>query len=137
MKKIFIMASLFTLFAWGMAACGKSGGGGGGGTTEAKLAANLTPAVGSVQAPALGPDFNVQVSITSTLPTNGVKVEVTAKPEAGGAAFYSTQNNVTTAASNYTITGTPINVASIVEVKLTSLTQASNTWTGSYRYSRK
>jgi hypothetical protein len=137
MKKWFLLSSLGALFLLGVIACGKDNGGGGGGSTEDKLVASLTPAVGSVQPPALGPDFSVQVAISSKMPASGVKVEVSAKPEAGGTAFFSTQGNTSAATNNYTITGTPINVASIVEVKITSLTQSTNTWTGSYRYSRK
>lgn len=136
MKKWFLHTSICILFGLGMAACGKDNGGGGG-SSEDKLVATLTPAVGSVQPPALGPDFPVQVTINSKMPTSGVKIEVSSKPEAGGVAFFNTQNNTSAATNNYTITGTPINVASIVEVKITSLSQSSNTWTGSYRYSRK
>ena len=62
--------------------CKKSGGGGGGGggTTEANLAVTTTPANGSLQTPSLGP-FDLSVTITSAMPSGGVKIEVTAKRE--------------------------------------------------------
>lgn len=126
--------------------CKKGGGGsGGGGTTpppptptEADLVVSLNPASGSVQAPALGP-FSVTVSITSTMPANGVKIEISAKKDDGsGAAPYFTVNENTTATTKtYNITNTPVNVQCLVEVKVTSLTKATNVWTGSYRYSSK
>jgi hypothetical protein len=126
-------------------ACKK--GGGGGGTpdpppppppTEADLVVTLNPANGSVQAPALGP-FNLTVTVTSTMPTNGVKIEVSAKKDdgSGSAAYYSTSVNSTTSINNFTITNTPPGVQCLVDVKVTSLTKPTNIWTGSYRYSSK
>lgn len=115
------------------------GGGGGGGTTEANLAVTLNPPNGSVQAAANGPNFDLTVTITSTMPPSGVKVEITAKKDDGTnpAPFFTNTNNTTTAINNYSITGTPATTACIVDVKVTSLTKPTNIWTGQYRYSRK
>lgn len=68
------------LLSSGCKKSGGGGGGGGGGTTEADLAVTTNPANGSVQTPSLGP-FDLSVTITSAMPSGGVKIEVTAKRE--------------------------------------------------------
>ena len=104
---------------------------------EANLAVTTDPANGSVQLPALGP-YNLKVSITSTMPSNGVKIEITAKKDDGtNTIFFSTSANKTTAVNDFTITATPAATQCLVEIKVTSLTKATNTWSGSYRYSSK
>lgn len=121
--------------------------GGGGGNSpdpppppaEVNLAVTLNPADGSVQPPALGPTFPLSVTITSTMPPSGVKIDVSAKKDdgTGAAPFYSTSVNSTSATNNFSITGTPANVLILVEVKVTSLTKPTNIWAGSYRYTSK
>jgi hypothetical protein len=116
----------------------KKGGGGGGGSNEANLAVTLNPPVGSNQAASNGP-FNLTVTITSTMPPNGVKIEITAKKDDGTnpPAFFTSTNNSTNSVNNYTITNTPATSLCVVDVKVTSLTKSTNVWTGQYRYSRK
>ena len=118
--------------------CNKGGGGGGTPTSsEPNLAVTIDPANGSVQLPALGP-YNTKVSITSTTPPNGVKIDITAKKDDGtNTVFFTNSVNKTTAVNDFTITGTPTATQCLVEVKVTSLTKASNVWNGSYRYSSK
>jgi len=128
----------FSLVLCIISACGK---GGGGGTpappAEANLAVTTDPAAGSVQIPALGP-YNLKVSITSTMPPNGVKIDITAKKDDGSnTQFFNSSVNKTTAINDFTITGTPAASQCLVEIKVTSLTKPSNTWSGSYRYSSK
>jgi len=114
----------------------------GGGNTppppaETNLAVTTDPPTGSVQSPALGP-YNLKISITSTMPSNGVKIEIAAKKDDGtNTVFFTTSINKTTAVNDFTITGTPAATQCLVEVKVTSLTKATNTWSGSYRYSSK
>jgi hypothetical protein len=137
MKKFaaILLAGLFVI-----AACSKGGGGGGGGgnSNEANLVVDIDPANGTVQAPSLGP-FNLKVSVTSTMPPSGVKIEVSAKKDdgSGAPAFFSTSTNTSTSVNNFSITSTPSGVQCLVEVKVTSLTKSTNQWSGSYRYSRK
>ncbi len=119
-------------------ACSK---GGGGGTppppSEPNLVVVTDPAAGSVQPPALGP-YTLKVSVTSTMPANGVKIDITAKKDDGtNTVFFTTSANKTTAVNDFTITGTPVATQCLVEVKVTSLSKPSNTWSGSYRYSSK
>jgi hypothetical protein len=119
--------------------CKKSSGGGGsgGGTNEANLAVTTTPPNGSVQLPSIGP-FDLAVTVTSTMPPGGVKIEVTAKREDNGTQFYNqTIANTSSATSNFSITNTPLNLTCIVDIKVTSNSKPTNTWTGQYRYSRK
>lgn len=137
MKKQFLVIALFALAAIFTPSCKKSGGGGGG-TAEANLVVETTPAAGSNLAPAPGPDFPLKVEIKSTMPPSGVKIEITAKKEGSpDPAFFTTSPNSTTAVNNFTITNTPKNVTCLVEVKVTSLSKPSNTWSGSYRYAAK
>jgi hypothetical protein len=125
-----------------LTACGKKGGGGGNPNpppvNEATLAVTLDPAVGSVQLPALGP-YNLKVTVTSAMPANGVKIEVTAKKDDGTnpAPFFSSTVNATAAVTNFTITGTPLATQCLVQVQVTSLTKPSNIFSGSYRYASK
>ena len=108
----------------------------GGGSSEADLAVQTNPPVGSFQAPGIEP-FNLTVTITSTMPSAGVKIDVSAKREDNGSVFYTESRNSTSASNNFTITNTPVGVQCIVEIKVTSLSKSSNQWTGSYHYSRK
>lgn len=138
MKKLLLMTLTFGILLT-LLACKKGGGGGGGSNSnEANLTVDLDPANGTVQAPSLGP-FNLKVSITSAMPPNGVKIEVSAKKDdgSGSAAFFTNSGNSTSAVNNYSITSTPATVQCLVEVKVTSLTKSTNTWSGSYRYSKK
>jgi hypothetical protein len=116
-------------------ACKKSSGGG---TAEASLVVEITPAAGTTEAPAPGPDFPLKVEVKSTMPPSGVKIEVTAKKDGSAdPAFFTSSKNSSASQNNYTITGTPATVICIVSVTVTSLSKASNVWTGSYRYSKK
>lgn len=131
-----LTATLFASFI--LAGCGGSGGDNPPPPTEANLAVTLDPPNGSVQAPSLGP-FTLKVNITSAMPANGVKIEISAKKDdgSGSTPFYTNTANTSGAVNNYTITGTPLNTQCLVEVKVTSLTKATNTWSGSYRYASK
>ena len=101
------------------------------------IVATTSPAVNSVEAPAPGPNFPLRVTITSTIPSGGVDIKVVARPETSTTAFFTETKSVTTSVTDFTITGTPINVPSIVEITVTAKTCSTNKWTGSYRYSRK
>jgi hypothetical protein len=107
-------------------------------TSEANLVVQTNPANGSFQLPSIEP-FNLTVTITSTMPPGGVKIDVSAKKDdgSGSAPFFTTSINSTSSVNNFTITSTPIGVQCLVEIKVTSLSKSSNQWTGSYHYSRK
>jgi hypothetical protein len=104
--------------------------------SEANLVVQTNPANGSFQLPSIEP-FNLTVTITSTMPPSGVKIDVSAKREDNSSTFYTESRNTTSASNNFTITNTPIGVQCIVEIKVTSLSKSSNQWSGSYHYSRK
>ena len=101
------------------------------------ITATTTPAVNSVEAPAPGPDFSLHVAITSTVPSAGVDVQVKARPENSTTPFFTQTKSSFISGIDFTITGTPINIPSIVEITITSKSCSSIKWTGSYRYSRK
>ena len=112
---------------------------GGGGSNEPALIVVLNPAAGSVQPPIPQTDFALTVTVTSTMPSQGVTIDVSAKKDDGSAdpAFFTTSTSTSSATSNFTITNTPTSVVCLTTVTVTSKTTPSNKWTGSYRYSRK
>jgi hypothetical protein len=136
--KITIRFTIFLFLALSIiSACGKGGGSTPPPAQEANLTVTTDPANGSAQLPALGP-YNLKVTITSTMPANGVKIDIKAKKDDGSnTEFFATSVNKTTAVNDFTITGTPAATQCLVEVKVTSLTKATNVWNGSYRYSSK
>lgn len=134
MKKLAFI-SLIALLAIFSPACGKKGGGDGP-CTETGLAFVSNPPAGSFQTPSAGPNFPLTVNV-SNMPAAGVTITITARPEASGAPFFTETRTSSQAANSFTITNTPVNVASLVEIKLVSKSCETNTASGSYRYSRK
>ncbi len=134
MKKPLVIIS-FVLGLFLLSECKKSSNKS---TSEVNLVVETNPSNGSFQLPSIEP-FNLIVTVTSTLPPNGVKIEISSKKDdgSGSAAFFSTSVNSTSAVNNFTITNTPVGVQCLVDIKVTSLTKSSNQWTGSYHYSRK
>lgn len=130
-KSLVLTSFLFSLFLAG--GCKKSSS-----SSEANLAVQTNPSSGSFLLPSIEP-FNLTVTITSAMPSSGVKIEVTAKKDdgSGSTPFYSTSVNTSSSVNNFNITNTPVGVQILVEIKVTSLSKSSNTWTGSYHYSRK
>ena len=136
MKRV---ALFFSLVLCAGIFCGcKKGGGGGSSSNEANLVVEIDPANGTVQTPSLGP-FNLKVTITSVMPSGGVKIEISAKKDdgSGTAPFFTSTSNTSTNVSNFNIVNTTTSVQCLVEIKVTSLSKSSNQWPGSYRYSRK
>lgn len=138
MKKITVVLLIAAIALVSVTACSKGGDSGGGGTTEANLVVETTPANGSTEAPAVGPDFPLKVEVKSTMPASGVKIDISAKKDGStDPAFFTKSQNSTTAQTNFTITSTPATVTCIVTITVTSISKPSNVWTGSYRYSKK
>lgn len=106
---------------------------------EANLQVTLSPPAGSVQPAAPQVTFPLVVTITSAMPPQGVQIDVSAKKDDGSPdpPFFTASVTTSSAVSNFDITNTPLNVVCQVTVTVTSKSKASNTWTGSYRYSRK
>ncbi len=122
--------------------CSKGGGGGSTPVTpaEADLAITLNPVTGSNLAPAaLTSGLPLVVTITSTIPSGGVKIDVTAKLETGSTNFFTGGTASTSIlVNNYTITSIPTGGAACVcNVTVTSLSKSSNVWTGSFRFANK
>jgi hypothetical protein len=141
MKNKLLRVLVVPVIIFGIASCsskgGGGGGGGGGGTTEANLVITLNPPAGSTQPAAPQADFPLTVSITSTMPPQGVTIDVKAAPDGTTNNFFTASPSSTSANNNFTITGTPVNVVCVVNVTVTSKSKPTNTWSGSYRYSRK
>lgn len=122
--------------------CSKGSGGSGGNPPpdppEANLVVTTDPPNGAMVAPALGP-YAVKVTITSAMPPQGVKIETKVRKDdgSGAPAFFNNSINSSNAVNNISFTGVPANTVCLVEVKVTSLSKASNTWSGSYRFSSK
>jgi len=139
MKRILSYSVVLLVIMFGVINCSDKGGGGGGGgsTSEANLVVTTNPPAGSVQPAAPQTDFPLTVSITSAMPPQGVTIDVKAAPDGSATNFFTEIRSSTTPNNNFTITGTPVGVVSVVTVTVTSKTKATNTVTLSYRYSRK
>jgi hypothetical protein len=139
MKKALLQLFIVPAIIVGIGSCSDKGGGGGGGggTTEANLAVTLNPPAGSTQPAAPQTDFPLTVTITSAMPPQGVTIDVKVAPDGSATNFFTETKSATTPATAFTITGTPTGVVCVTTVTVTSKTKATNTWTGSYRYTRK
>ena len=139
MKKVLLQLFIVSAIILGIGSCSDKGGGGGGGggTTEANLAVTLNPPAGSTQPAAPQTDFPLTVTITSTMPPQGVTIDVKAAPDGSSANFFTESKSATAPTTAFTITSTPTGVVCVTTVTVTSKTKATNTWTGSYRYTRK
>jgi hypothetical protein len=131
----------FIVLAASSSSCGKSGGDTPTPTpAEADLVVTTTPTVGSNQVPAaLGSGLPVTVTIGSTMPTGGVKIDVTANLETATTTFFSTSvAKSITASNNFTVTNIPTgSQACVCNVTVTSLSKSTNVWTGSFRFANK
>lgn len=107
--------------------------------SEANLVVTLTPPVNSTQPAAPQVDFPLTVAISSAMPPQGVTITISAVRDdgSGTAAFFTNTTNSSNASNLFSITGTPVNIVCLTTVTVTSRTKATNTWTGTYRYSRK
>lgn len=136
MKRLIITFIAAASLLISMPNCGK--GGGSGGCNESAMTVVTTPANGSVEPPAPGPDFPVQVSITANKPSAGVIIEIKAHPEGSSTNFYTSGAVSSTSTNNsFTITGTPATVTCVVDITVTSKSCGTNKWTGSFKYSKK
>ena len=127
----FLICAAFT-------ACGKGGGGGNNSTPEATLTVTTNPANGSTQAAAPGPTFTLAVTVTSTMPPQGVTIAISAAIDGqSGTPFFTKSTSTSQAINNFTITSTPSQQTCLVTITVTSNDKSSNVWTGSYRYSMK
>jgi len=104
---------------------------------EASLVITTTPANGTTEPPAPGPNFPLTVTISSAIPSSGVTIEVKARPDGVATTFFTQTVSSTVKDNNFTITGTPPTVTCIVEITVTSKGCNTNKTTASYRYSKK
>ncbi|MFD2526221.1 hypothetical protein ACFSQD_10420 [Flavihumibacter stibioxidans] len=117
-----------------------SGSGGGDPVpAEENLVITTSPAInGQQESVAPGPNFPLTVTVTSKMPPQGVKIEVSARPDGSGTtAFFTDTKTTSGATTSFTITNTPQLTVSRVTVTVTSVSKATNTKTGFYLYSRK
>jgi len=118
--------------------CSKGGDDGGGGCSEPVMTVTTLPANGTVEPPAPGPDFPLQVNITTNKPAAGVTIEIKAHPEGSTTNFFTAgPASSTSTINNFTITNTPATVTCVVDITVTSKSCATNKVTLSYKYSKK
>lgn len=140
MRKSLFYSFIILSLTLGMAGkCSKGSGGGTNPPSEANLAITLDPPASSSQPPAPLTTFPLKVTITSTMPSQGVTIVVSAKKDDGSPdpPFFTENRSTSNAVSDFNITNTPLSVVCLVTVTVTSKTKATNTFTGTYRYSRK
>ncbi|MEO5995099.1 MAG: hypothetical protein ABIN89_00295 [Chitinophagaceae bacterium] len=129
-RQLFLAACVILLIA--VASCQKDSGG------EQNLVVETLPlANGHVETPAPGPDFPLRVTVKSAMPSGGVKIDVTARPDGGTVAFFTSSKTTSSGVTDFTITLTPSGVISVVDITVTSVSTSSNKWSGNYKYSRK
>jgi hypothetical protein len=135
MKQAISIALIFLCI--GILSCGK--GSGDDECNDTGLEFTTTPALNTTEQPAVGPDFPVTVTITSSVPSQGVTIVVTARAEnpSNSQPFYTETRSITTSSTTFTITNTPQQVPSIVEITATANNCNTNKFSGTYRYSRK
>jgi hypothetical protein len=105
---------------------------------EVSLDVETNPvAMGQLEAPAPGPNFPLTVTVKSAMPPKGITIAVNARIEGGSSTYFTTSVNTTSNVSNISITGTTKGVVNIVDISVSSNSDASNIWTGSYKYSMK
>jgi hypothetical protein len=107
---------------------------------EVDLVVTTNPAFGSNLAPAaIANGLPLTVTISSVVPSGGVKIEITAKLETASTDFFTGGDaKSTVATNNYTIINIPAGgEACICTVKVTSLLKPTNTWIGTFRFARK
>ena len=134
MKQVLLQFFIVSVIISGIGSCSDKGDGD---DDEANLAVTLNPPAGSTQPAAPQIDFPLTVSITSTMPPQGVTIDVKAAPDGSTTNFFTESKSSTSANTNFTITGTPTGVVCVTTVTVTSKTKATNTVTLSYRYTRK
>ena len=138
MKTLNFRIVLFVLLLSSVVLSCQKGGGSGSTPAETPLSVTTNPlANGHVEAPAPGPNFNVNVTITSPMPAGGVKIDVTARPDGGSVNFFSQSKTSTTASNDFVITGATVSVISVATITVTSVNTPTNTYTGTYKFSRK
>src|SRR5678809_919223 len=86
MKKRLLQLFIVPAIIFGIGSCSDKGGGGGGSTDESNLVVTLNPPAGSTQPAAPQIDFPLNVSITSTMPPQGVTIDVVVKKDDGSGA---------------------------------------------------
>ncbi|WP_152616695.1 hypothetical protein [Flavihumibacter solisilvae] len=139
MNRIFRSILFSSIIIMSATACGGGGDDDDPQPSEADLAITTTPPInGQQEAPAVGPDFPLSVTVTSTMPPQGVKIEVSARTDVSGSApFYTEVKNTSTKTTNFTITNTPQGTSCRLTVTVSSVSKPSNTVSGFYLYSRK
>ena len=137
MKLRITPACLFAILVLTFSSCLIGCGGSSKSNAEPTLAVTTTPANGSTQTPAVGPTFPLNVTITSGIPAKGRTISIKATPDGSANAFYTKTVSTTAKSNDFTISGQQVADMNVVSITVTSNSTASNTWTGSYRYSAK
>jgi len=133
----------FIILAASSTSCSKGGGDTPTPPTPAEvdLVVTTTPVKDAILTPAaLGSGLPVTVAISaSTLPTAGVKIDVTARLETSTTNFFTGGTPKSTTASNsFTVTSIPTGgQACVCTITVTSLSKATNTWSGSFKFANK
>lgn len=137
-RSILILLVLI-LFTAGIS-CGKGDGGGSGATAppaEDKIVFSLNPDPGTTVFAALAATQDFGVTISSKLPSAGVKVDLTLTKDADGSSVFS--QSLTSSISNVTATFQNM-VSGVVctgTIKITSVSTASNNASKTFKIAKK
>jgi len=126
---------MVSIVAFGMFGCKKSTPAP---AVEETLVVITTPATGTTLMPQpLGNGLPIEVKVTSAMPSDGVIVKVVGQNEITNATFYTQSITNKLSTNNFVVTGIPIGWACIATITVTSVKKASNTWSGTVRFSGK
>ena len=137
MKLRVVAAGTFVLLTLTIASFFTSCGGSSKTNAEPTLTVTTTPANGSTQAPAVGPTFPLNVTITSAMPAKGVTISIKATPDGSATTFFTDTKSTTAKSNDFIVKDQEVGNVNVVSITVTSNSTASNVWTGSYRYSAK
>ncbi|MFL9481695.1 hypothetical protein ACI6Q2_02885 [Chitinophagaceae bacterium LWZ2-11] len=138
MRKLYIgIICLLTIVSF--SGCGSKGGSSPQPTPEANIAFTTSPVANSNLAPQpIANGLPLTVTITSTMPSAGVRIDVSSVSATSTTPFFTKTVNSTTTANSFLVTGTPSGgISCTCTVTVTSLSTATNTSSSSFTYGAK
>ena len=131
-----------TVFTLGLNSCSKSGGGSGGTVTpppasEAPIVFTISPDPGATILAALATSQDFTVTVTSKLPTAGVKVDLTLTKDLDGSSVFSQSLTSTSSGVTATFQNLVSGVVCSGTIKVTSASTASNSASKTFKIAKK
>lgn len=106
---------------------------------EANLVVSLDPAPSSTTTPvvALGTTYDFRVKVESTMPAQGVDIQVAYRKDSDNSTVFAQTYTTTTSPQAVTVTGIPFNQVGTVTVTVVSKTKPDNTVQKTFKLVKK